>query len=174
MKLCCSWNVRYQKGSLICWSPVSHTATTEEVIAYLNCESKLQYLIALGQARQWSESFVTHLLFGLRCAGLCHKIRAAWQSLGEWHSQKQVCVPHAPQNCQQLMQEHAKYSPLSDTPCWVRGVAVAEGILTTVLTWWVAWICIPYSHLCGKSVLGAVGQRWQYPPRNTMLSERMG
>jgi len=35
--------------------------------------------------------------------------RAAWQSLREWHSQKQVCdipprarMPHAPQRCKQL------------------------------------------------------------------------
>lgn len=109
MRLCCSWNVRYQKGRFICWSPVSHTATTEEVIAYLNRESKLQYLIAWG--RHVSEvRGLSHTCF-LDCVALgSHKIRAAWQSLGEWHSQKQVYVPHAPLNCKQLMQEHAKYS----------------------------------------------------------------
>lgn len=172
MRLRCSWNVRYQKDRFICWSPVSHTATTEEVIAYLNCESKLQYLIAWG--RHVSEvRGLSHTCL-LDCTGLCHKIRAAWQSLGEWHSQKQVCVSHAPLNCKQLVQEHAKYSPLSTMPCCVRGGAVAESILSIIITWWVAWIHIPYCHLCGKWVLGSVGQSWQYLPRNTRLSERTG
>ena len=85
MMLCCSRNV----GSFICRCTVSHKAIAEEVIAY---RDKTAVFDALWCVCQWSKRYVSYLLFWLHYAGLCHKIRTAWQSLRKWYNQKQVCV----------------------------------------------------------------------------------